>query len=35
MKVTYHEDALLDLQDAVSHYSGISWKLAAEFEAEF
>lgn len=35
MKVTYHEDALLDLQDAVRHYSEIFWKLAAEFEAEF
>jgi plasmid stabilization system protein ParE len=35
MTITYHEDALTDLQEAVRHYSKISWKLAAEFEADF
>ena len=35
MTISYHEDALIDLQDAVRYYSEISWRLVSEFEAEF
>jgi len=35
MTVTYHEDALIDLQEAIQYYSQVSWKLTAEFETEF
>jgi plasmid stabilization system protein ParE len=35
MKVEFHEDAVTDFQEAVRHYAEISWRLVAQFEAEF
>ena len=34
MTISYHEDALIDVEEAVRYYSEISWRLVSEFEAE-
>ncbi len=34
MTLTFHEDAETDLQEALRYYSGVSWRLVEEFEAE-
>jgi plasmid stabilization system protein ParE len=35
MKVSYHEDAVTDIQEVIRYYGEISWRLVAQFEAEF
>jgi plasmid stabilization system protein ParE len=34
MTIEFHEDAEKELQDAVRHYSEVSWAVVSKFEAE-